>query len=98
MVQFHDHIISDLLENPNPNTNISEITSDLPATQREILEEIEAERQKQATSADECVTESFQDDNSIVLVACKDEHSCVQLEECIKSSSNRNKQTSPKRN
>ncbi|GJR11587.1 DNA repair endonuclease UVH1 [Tanacetum coccineum] len=49
---------------------------------QEILEEIEAERQKQATSADECVTESFQDDNSIVLVACKDEHSCVQLEEC----------------
>nr|XP_043608295.1 DNA repair endonuclease UVH1 [Erigeron canadensis] len=54
---------------------------------REILEEIEAERKKQATSSEECHVESAQEDNGIVLVACKDEHSCVQLEECITSDS-----------
>ncbi|XP_023758926.1 DNA repair endonuclease UVH1 isoform X2 [Lactuca sativa] len=56
---------------------------------REILEEIEAEREKQATSNDECVVEINQDNNGMVLVACKDEHSCVQLEECITSNPNK---------
>lgn len=55
---------------------------------QEILEEIEAEREKQATSSEECV-ETFQGDNGIVLVACKDEHSCVQLEECITNNPNK---------
>ncbi|GKB37355.1 DNA repair endonuclease UVH1, partial [Tanacetum coccineum] len=71
--------------NTNGKVVLEEVLVEAPKWKvlREILEEIEAERQKQATSADECVTESFQDDNSIVLVACKDEHSCVQLEECV---------------
>ncbi|KAK9076608.1 hypothetical protein SSX86_004942 [Deinandra increscens subsp. villosa] len=56
---------------------------------REILEEIEAEREKQATTSDECDAESNQDNKGIVLVACKDEHSCAQLEECITSNPNK---------
>ncbi|PWA97638.1 restriction endonuclease, type II-like superfamily protein [Artemisia annua] len=77
--------------NTNGNVVLEEVLEEAPKWKvlREILEEIEAEREKQATSVDECVTESFQDDNGIVLVACKDEHSCVQLEECIKSNPNK---------
>ncbi|GAB4857718.1 DNA repair endonuclease uvh1 [Ancistrocladus abbreviatus] len=50
---------------------------------REILEEIEEERQKQALSTDGLMTGSEEENNGIILVACKDEHSCMQLEECI---------------
>ncbi|XP_059444248.1 DNA repair endonuclease UVH1 isoform X2 [Corylus avellana] len=53
---------------------------------REILEEIEEERQKQALSREELLVEGEADDSGIVLVACKDEHSCMQLEECILNS------------
>ncbi|KAJ6714912.1 DNA REPAIR ENDONUCLEASE XPF [Salix viminalis] len=53
---------------------------------REILEEIGEERQKQALSGEEDQVESEFDDNGIVLVACKDEWSCMQLEECIMQS------------
>lgn len=49
---------------------------------QDILEEIEVERQKQASSG-EFVNANEDDNNGIVLVACKDEHSCIQLEECI---------------
>lgn len=56
---------------------------------QEILEEIAAEREKQAMLRDESVVETVQDDIGIVLVACKDEHSCVQLEECITSDPNK---------
>ncbi|XP_021765771.1 DNA repair endonuclease UVH1-like [Chenopodium quinoa] len=50
---------------------------------RDILEEIEAERKKQASLSDEFMSENDDDSNGIVLVACKDEHSCMQLEDCI---------------
>ncbi|KAG2680090.1 hypothetical protein I3760_11G082100 [Carya illinoinensis] len=50
---------------------------------REILEEIEEERQKQALSREEFMVEDEENDSGIVLVACKDECSCMQLEECI---------------
>ncbi|KAF9617493.1 hypothetical protein IFM89_036697 [Coptis chinensis] len=50
---------------------------------REVLEEIEEERQKQATIGKERV-ENVEDDSFIVLVACKDERSCMQMEDCIK--------------
>ncbi|KAJ4827728.1 hypothetical protein Tsubulata_046773, partial [Turnera subulata] len=47
---------------------------------KEILEEIEGERQKQALSSEEITAEIQEGDNGIVLVACKDERSCMQLE------------------
>nr|GMD96084.1 DNA repair endonuclease UVH1 [Ipomoea batatas] len=46
---------------------------------RDILKEIQEEREKEATSGEVIAAE----DNGIVLVACKDERSCVQLENCI---------------
>ncbi|ESQ46841.1 hypothetical protein EUTSA_v10027633mg [Eutrema salsugineum] len=45
---------------------------------RDILEETQEERQKQTLSEED----NF-DNNGIVLVACKDERSCMQLENCI---------------
>ncbi|KAL9242755.1 hypothetical protein vseg_016724 [Gypsophila vaccaria] len=50
---------------------------------RDILEEIEEERRKPALSSGESVSGISEEDNGIVLVACKDEHSCMQLEDCI---------------
>ncbi|KAI8547037.1 hypothetical protein RHMOL_Rhmol07G0164500 [Rhododendron molle] len=50
---------------------------------REVLEEIEEEREKHALSRVEPVIEGEEDNNGIVLVACKDERSCMQLEDCI---------------
>ncbi|XP_012070118.1 DNA repair endonuclease UVH1 isoform X2 [Jatropha curcas] len=50
---------------------------------REILEEIEEERQKPALSREDDLVESGGVDSGIVLVACKDERSCMQLEDCI---------------
>nr|GLL48635.1 DNA repair endonuclease UVH1 [Ipomoea trifida] len=46
---------------------------------RDILKEIQEEREKEATSGEVIAAE----DNGIVLVVCKDERSCVQLENCI---------------
>nr|GMD97283.1 DNA repair endonuclease UVH1 [Ipomoea batatas] len=46
---------------------------------RDILKEIQEEREKEAASGEVIAAE----DNDIVLVACKDERSCVQLENCI---------------
>lgn len=54
----------------------------LPPFTQEILEEIKDEKQKQALST-EFVSDTEEIDNRTVLVACKDEHSCMQLEECI---------------
>lgn len=51
---------------------------------QEILEEIEEERQKRALSSEgEFTVEDAGDDSGIVLVACKDERACMQLEDCI---------------
>ncbi|KAE9606870.1 hypothetical protein Lal_00026102 [Lupinus albus] len=50
---------------------------------REVLEEVEEERQKQGTLREEVLAEGEDTNNGIVLVACKDERSCLQLEECI---------------
>lgn len=46
--------------------------------------EIQEERRKKST-AEELIVEdcSSGDENGIVLVACKDEHSCMQLQDCI---------------
>ncbi|KAJ0047914.1 hypothetical protein Pint_15750 [Pistacia integerrima] len=54
---------------------------------REVLEEIEEERQKQASSKEEVLHEDEESDHSIVLVVCKDERSCMQLEDCIMNGS-----------
>ncbi|GAA0154544.1 endodeoxyribonuclease [Lithospermum erythrorhizon] len=48
---------------------------------RELLEEIQEEREKQPLSGEEL--DSAGVDNGIILVACKDERSCTQLEDCI---------------
>lgn len=50
---------------------------------QEVLEEIRDEREKEALPAGESVVESEQEDSGIVLVACKDERSCMQLEDFI---------------
>lgn len=50
---------------------------------RDILREIEEERQKHASVSDELVETNLEENNGIVLVACRDEHSCMQLEEFI---------------
>ncbi|KAL6512237.1 hypothetical protein OROHE_019849 [Orobanche hederae] len=49
---------------------------------RDILVEIQEERQKQALVEEEVVVGEG-DINGIILVACKDEHSCMQLQDCI---------------
>ncbi|CAN1333847.1 DNA repair endonuclease UVH1 [Linum perenne] len=46
---------------------------------KEILEEIEEERTKQNAN----MVETDESDSGIVLVACKDERSCMQLEDCM---------------
>ncbi|KAI8531221.1 hypothetical protein RHMOL_Rhmol11G0120200 [Rhododendron molle] len=50
---------------------------------QEVLEEIEEEREKHPLSRVDPVIEGEEDDDGIVLVACKDERSCMQLEDCI---------------
>ncbi|KAL2903100.1 DNA repair endonuclease UVH1 [Bienertia sinuspersici] len=49
---------------------------------RDILVEIEEDRKKQASSS-EFAGANEDEAGGIVLVACKDEHSCMQLEDCI---------------
>lgn len=49
-----------------------------PCSIQEILLETQEEREKQTLSEEE-----NSDNNGIVLVACKDERSCMQLEDCI---------------
>ncbi|KAF3448232.1 hypothetical protein FNV43_RR08945 [Rhamnella rubrinervis] len=71
------------------HTNISivldEVLEEAPKWKvlREVLEEIEEERRKQASTTEELLVGGGEDDSGIVLVACKDERSCMQLEECI---------------
>ncbi|KAI4327200.1 hypothetical protein L6164_019689 [Bauhinia variegata] len=67
----------------NAGLVLEEILEEAPKWKvlREVLEEIEEERQKQVISREDVLVEG--EDNGIVLVACKDERSCLQLEECI---------------
>ncbi|XP_055821200.1 DNA repair endonuclease UVH1 isoform X2 [Solanum dulcamara] len=53
----------------------------------DVLVEIQEERDKQASSGEEKDHLGDGDDNGIVLVACKDEYSCMQLEDCITNGS-----------
>ncbi|KAF3336074.1 DNA repair endonuclease UVH1 [Carex littledalei] len=50
---------------------------------RELLEEIEEERMKGIQVTEQVMTGEYADSTDIVLVACKDERSCLQLEDCI---------------
>ncbi|GFP96491.1 DNA repair endonuclease uvh1 [Phtheirospermum japonicum] len=50
---------------------------------RDILVEIQDERQKRAMAGEEVIAGGEGDLNGTILVACKDEHSCMQLEDCI---------------
>lgn len=51
---------------------------------QEILLEIEEERKKEALPVEEHPLVRGEPDDGIVLVACKDECSCMQLADCIK--------------
>ncbi|KAK4728414.1 hypothetical protein R3W88_021402 [Solanum pinnatisectum] len=53
----------------------------------DVLMEIQEERDKHALSGEEKYHLGDGDDNGIVLVACKDEYSCMQLEDCITNGS-----------
>ncbi|KAJ8556486.1 hypothetical protein K7X08_032238 [Anisodus acutangulus] len=53
----------------------------------DVLMEIQEERDKQASSGEEKDHLVDGNDNGIVLVACKDEHSCMQLEDCVTNGS-----------
>ncbi|CAH9137467.1 unnamed protein product [Cuscuta epithymum] len=50
---------------------------------RDVLLEIQEEREKEAISRDVLASEDEGIDNSVVLVACRDERSCMLLESCI---------------
>ncbi|KAI9089266.1 hypothetical protein K1719_029545 [Acacia pycnantha] len=69
----------------NTGLALEEVLEEAPKWKvlREVLEEIEEERQKQGVSGEEVLIEGEVTDNGIVLVVCKDERSCLQLEECI---------------
>ncbi|CAI9095598.1 OLC1v1031586C1 [Oldenlandia corymbosa var. corymbosa] len=56
---------------------------------REILGEIQEGRERQSLTDEDLITDYSGNDNGIVLVACKDEHSCMQLEDCIKKGSHK---------
>ncbi|KAK4843496.1 hypothetical protein QYF36_008846 [Acer negundo] len=75
--------------NTNSGVLLEEVLEEAPKWKvlREVLEEIEEERQKQASSGEELPIETQESDNSIVLVACKDERSCMQLQDCIMNGS-----------
>ncbi|KAK9094852.1 hypothetical protein Scep_026321 [Stephania cephalantha] len=71
----------------NSEMSLDEVLEESPKWRilREILEEIEEERRKKALPAeggDEVLDVEFK--NGTVLVACKDERSCMQLEDCLK--------------
>ncbi|XP_028762572.1 DNA repair endonuclease UVH1 isoform X2 [Neltuma alba] len=69
----------------NTGLALEEVLEEAPKWKvlREVLEEIEEERRKQGVSGEDVLSEGEGNDNGIVLVACKDERSCLQLEECI---------------
>ncbi|CAA0841874.1 DNA repair endonuclease UVH1 [Striga hermonthica] len=50
---------------------------------RDILVEIQEGRQKQSMAGEDEIVGDEREPNGIILVACKDEHSCMQLEDCI---------------
>ncbi|XP_057511388.1 DNA repair endonuclease UVH1 isoform X1 [Actinidia eriantha] len=70
---------------PPTSVVLEEVLEEAPKWKvlREVLEEIAEEREKQALSRVEPVVDGEEDDSGIVLVACKDERSCMQLEDCI---------------
>ncbi|CAK9173322.1 unnamed protein product [Ilex paraguariensis] len=75
----------DSLPSSSSSVILEEVLEEAPKWKvlREVLEEIEEAREKQALSRGELVVGDEQDDNGIILVACKDERSCMQLEYCI---------------
>lgn len=50
---------------------------------QEVLEEIEQERQKATWTGEDCLVEDEESDSGMVLITCKDERSCMQLEDII---------------
>ncbi|XAR70551.1 hypothetical protein NMG60_11027444 [Bertholletia excelsa] len=69
----------------NSQAVLEEVLEEAPKWKvlREVLEEIKEERNKHAMSEGDPVIDGEEDNNGIVLVACKDERSCMQLEDCI---------------
>ncbi|GAB2235325.1 hypothetical protein Droror1_Dr00025748 [Drosera rotundifolia] len=74
-----------LASSSNNGVCLQEVLEETPKWKvlREILEEIEEERRKWASSDDGLMTENQKESDGIILVACKDEHSCMQLEDCM---------------
>ncbi|XP_022736156.1 DNA repair endonuclease UVH1 isoform X2 [Durio zibethinus] len=83
----NDGGIADTSISTNNGVVLEEVLEESPKWKvlREVLEEIEEERQKQASSG-EPLLDVEEDNNGIILVACKDERSCMQLEDCITNS------------
>ncbi|XP_074575472.1 DNA repair endonuclease UVH1 isoform X2 [Curcuma longa] len=70
----------------NVGVMLEEVLEEAPKWKvlRDLLEEIEAERRKENHSEEgQTEVEDAGDLSDIVLVACKDEYSCLQLEDCI---------------
>ncbi|KAI4369977.1 hypothetical protein MLD38_018366 [Melastoma candidum] len=72
------------LQNPASSIILEEVLEEAPKWKalRELLEEIEEERQKTTLPAGQ-LCDNGEENGCIVLVVCKDEHSCMQLQECI---------------
>ncbi|KAK9144875.1 hypothetical protein Sjap_004778 [Stephania japonica] len=82
-----DHDVDKRESRANSDISLDEVLEESPKWRilREILHEIEEERRKKALPAeggDEVL--DVEVENDTVLVACKDERSCMQLEDCLK--------------
>ncbi|KAJ6851610.1 putative DNA repair endonuclease UVH1 [Iris pallida] len=73
---------------PSIGVVLEEVLEEAPKWKvlRELLEEIEEERQKEDLSREGHIEIDDGGNSDIVLVACKDERSCLQLEDCIMKS------------
>ncbi|KAI0520139.1 hypothetical protein KFK09_007610 [Dendrobium nobile] len=89
-LQLENSSLSNKMDNAKMEANVGivleEVLEEAPKWKvlRELLEEIEVERRKEDSLKDEQnFADNGGDNNDIVLVVCKDERSCLQLEDCI---------------
>ncbi|KAK9927727.1 hypothetical protein M0R45_024896 [Rubus argutus] len=71
--------------NSSTSVVLEEVLEEAPKWKvlREVLEEIEEDRQTHVSSIEDLLVEDDEEYSGIVLVACKDERSCMQLEDVI---------------
>jgi DNA excision repair protein ERCC-4 len=67
----------------NNFTMMSKFMGQIMSLMQELLEEIEEQRMKGIEVTEQIMTGEYADSTDIVMVACKDERSCLQLEDCI---------------